>query len=166
MMRVEVAVRHLLITLLVVGVTAPAWAQTDPAQAAPSGAPAVRDCRPFDAPPFVNVTMRDGRKLRGTLTCLGQDAELAIGGKLSRLPLVDVKKIAEPRDPVWEGPFVGAALGAVFWALCGSGCNSGDMARATAYYTLIGLVVDTATSNNKTIYKSAPAPALSFRLRF
>ena len=27
--------RHLLITLLVVGVTAPAWAQTDPAQAAP-----------------------------------------------------------------------------------------------------------------------------------
>jgi hypothetical protein len=110
--------------------------------------------------------MRDGTRLRGTLTCLGADAELAIGGKLSRLPLVDVKKIAEPRDPVWEGPFVGAALGAVFWALCGSGCDSGEMARATAYYTLIGLVVDTATSNNKTIYKATRSPALSFRVRF
>lgn len=158
--------RHLLITLLVLSVTAPAWAQTDLGQDAASRGPAVRDCRPFDAPPFVNVTMRNGTRLRGTLTCLGADAELLTGGKLARLPLADVKKIAEPRDPVWEGPFVGAALGAVFWALCGSGCNSGDMARATAYYTLIGLVVDTATSNNKTIYKSAPAPALSFRLRF
>lgn len=158
--------RHLLMTVLIVGLTAAAWAQTDPAHDAASGGPAARDCRPFDAPPFVNVTMRDGTRLRGTLTCLGADAELATGGKLSRLPLVDVRKIAEPRDPVWEGPFVGAALGALFWALCGSGCDSGEMARATAYYTLIGLAVDVATSDNKTIYKGGPAPALSFSVRF
>ena len=153
----------LMLTILLVG--APAWAQSATSAAA-SQAPATRQCRPFDAPPFVIVTMRDGQKLRGTLTCLGDDAELASGGKLSRTPLEAVAKIAEPRDPVWEGPVVGAALGGLFWALCGSGCDAGYMLRATADYALIGLVLDAATSNNKTIYKGSARPSLSFRVRF
>jgi CheY-like chemotaxis protein len=94
--------------------------------------------------------------------------ELASGGKLSRTPLEAVAKIAEPRDPVWEGPVVGAALGGLFWALCGSGCDAGYMLRATADYALIGLVLDAATSTNKTIYKGGAGarPSLSFRFRF
>jgi hypothetical protein len=111
--------------------------------------------------------MVDGSRLHGTLTCLGDNVELASGGKLSRMPLAGVARIAEPRDPVWEGPAVGAALGALFWALCGSGCDNGYMLRATGEYALLGLVIDAATSNNKTIYKTnARSPALSFRVRF
>lgn len=158
--------RTSMLTLTILLVGAPAWAQSATSDAA-SQAPATRQCRPFDAPPFVVVTMRDGHKLHGTLTCLGDDAELASGGKLSRTPLEAVAKIAEPRDPVWEGPVVGAALGGLFWALCGSGCDTGYMLRATADYALIGLVVDAATSNNKTIYKmNVRSPGLSFRVRF
>jgi hypothetical protein len=145
-------------------VSAPAWAQSTAQAGAPQ--PASRECQPFDTPPFVNVTLRDGHRLRGTLTCLGNDAELVTDGKLSRTPLTDVVKIAEPRDPVWEGPVVGAALGAIFWALCGSGCDNGYMLRATADYALLGLVIDAATSNNKTIYKANRSPALAVRFRF
>ena len=46
----------LMLTILLVG--APAWAQSATSDAA-SQAPATRQCRPFDAPPFVVVTMRD-----------------------------------------------------------------------------------------------------------
>jgi hypothetical protein len=166
----EVAMRHVLIlfvsaVILVVG--APARAQTAAVDYPPSAiTPAAAPCRPYDTPPFVIVTMRDGRRLRGTLMCLGDHVELASGGKLSRTPLEAVAKIAEPRDPVWEGPVVGAALGGLFWALCGSDCDTGYMLRATADYALIGLVLDAATSNNKTIYKGGARPSLSFRFRF
>ena len=162
--------RHVLIlfvaaVILVVG--APARAQTAAVDDPPSAiTPAAAPCRAYDTPPFVIVTMRDGRQLRGTLMCLGDHVELASGGKLSRTPLEAVEKIAEPRDPVWEGPVVGAALGGLFWALCGSDCDAGYMLRATADYALIGLVVDAATSSNKTIYKGGPRPSLSFRFRF
>ena len=157
--------RHALMMLTILVVGAPAsWAQS----AQPDTAPvAVRDCRPFDAPPFVVVTTRDGQKLRGTLTCLGDHAELVSQGKLSRTPIADVAKIAEPRDSLWEGPVIGAGLGALVWALCGNGCDHGYMARATLDYALLGLVIDAATSNNKTIYKAnLRSPALSVRFRF
>ena len=162
--------RHVLIlfvaaVILVVG--APAGAQTAAADNPPATTTAAAaSCRPFDTPPFVIVTMRDGRRLRGTMLCLGDHVELASGGKLSRTPLDAVAKIAEPRDPVWEGPVVGAALGGLFWALCGSSCDAGYMLRATADYALIGLVLDAATSNNKTFYQGGPRPSLSFRVRF
>jgi hypothetical protein len=155
--------RKALMMLMMLLISAPAWAQSAVQETAP---PAAHECRPFDAPPLVVVTMRDGSRLRGTLTCLGDDAELVTGGRLSRTPLADVAKIAEPRDPLWEGPVVGAALGALFWALCGSDCDSGYMLRATADYALIGLVLDAATSHNKTIYKGSARPSLSFRVRF
>jgi len=156
--------RRALMMLMILIAGAPAWAQS----AQPNSAPlAASDCRPFDAPPFVVVTTRDGQKLRGTLTCLGNDAELVSEGKLSRTPLADVAKIAEPRDPVWEGPVIGAGLGALMWALCGGGCDNGYMARATLDYALLGLVIDAASSNNKTIYRAnLRSPALSFRVRF
>jgi hypothetical protein len=154
----------MMLTMMVAG--APAWAQSATQRQAQQ-APAVRECRPFDAPPLVVVTMRDGQKLRGTLTCLGDDAELVTGGRLSRTSLADVAKIAEPRDPLWEGPVVGAALGGLIWAICGSGCDSGYMLRATADYALLGLVIDAATSNNKTIYRNNfRSPALSLHIRF
>jgi hypothetical protein len=166
----EVAMRHVLILSVALGILAagaPLRAQTAAADQPSSAITAAgAPCRPYDTPPFVVVTMRDGRRLRGTLMCLGDHVELASGGKLSRTPLEAVAKIAEPRDPVWEGPVVGAALGGLFWALCGSGCDTGYMLRATADYALIGLVVDAATSNNKTIYKGGARPSLSFRFRF
>lgn len=143
---------------------APASAQSAP-QTVPQRA-STSDCRPFDTPPLVVMTMVDGRRLRGTLTCLGNEAELVTQGKLSRTPLADVAKIAEPRDAIWEGPVIGAGLGALAWALCNGNCDNGYMARATLYYALLGLVVDAATSSNKTIYTGSRAPALSFRVRF
>lgn len=143
----------------------PAWAQSNTAGVA-AQPPAVRGCRPFDAPPLVTMKLRTGQTLRGTLTCLGDEAELAAGGNLSRIPLTDILKIAEPRDPVWNGPVIGAGLGVLFWALCDGHCDNAYMARATVYYALIGLVLDAAVSSNKTIYAGTRGPALSFRVRF
>ena len=153
----------LLLVMLLVSLPASAQSVT-PQSGTPAAGP---ECRPFDTPPLVVMTMTDGRRVRGTLTCLGNEAELVTGGRLSRMPLSNVAKIAEPRDPVWEGPVIGAGLGVLFWALCGSGCDDAYMARATIDYALIGLLLDAASSNNKTIYRGGgPAPALSFRVRF
>jgi hypothetical protein len=156
--------RRLLLLPVLVGLATPAFGQTTQTTTSPN--PAASECRPFDEPPLVIVTMRDGRKLRGTLTCLGNDAELVSEGKLSRTPLASVAKISEPRDPVWDGPVIGAGLGVLMWALCGGGCDHAYMARATVDYALMGLVLDAATSKNKTIYKASRAPALSFSVRF
>ena len=156
--------RRFLLLPVLLGLATPAFAQTT--QTTTSQNPAVSQCRPFDEPPLVIVTLRDGRKLRATLTCLGQDAEFVSNGNLSRTPLASIAKIAEPRDPVWEGPVIGAGVGALMWAICGRGCDSAYMARATVDYALLGLVIDAATSNNKTIYKASRGPALSFRIRF
>lgn len=155
--------RRLLALVLVLGLAAPAWAQSPSSAAPPPTAP---ECRAFDKPPLVNVQMRDGRTLRATLTCLGAEAELVTNGKLSHTPVADILKISEPRDAVWDGPVIGAGFGLLMWALCGSDCDAGYMARATADYALLGLVIDAATSQNKTIYRGARAPALSFRVRF
>ena len=120
-----------------------------------------------DAPPSVVVTMRDGQSLHGTLMCLGDEVELATQGRLTRMPLSEVRGIAEPRDPIWNGAAVGAAVGALAWALCDGGCDNGYMLRAMASYTMLGLVIDSATSNNKTIYKAnRRSPALAFSFRF
>jgi hypothetical protein len=153
--------RRLLLLSVLVALATPAFAQETQ-----TSTPTVRQCRPFDEPPLVVVTLRDGRKFRATLTCLGENAELVSDGKLLQTPLASVAKIAEPRDPVWDGPAIGAGLGLLMWAICGSGCDHAYMARATADYALMGLVIDAATSHNKTIYKAARAPALSFRFRF
>ena len=153
--------RRLLLLPVLVALATPAFAQSTSTLA-----PVIPDCRPFDKPPLVNVQMRDGRTLRATLTCLGAEAELVTNGTLSRTPIAAIAKISEPRDAVWDGPVIGAGFGVLMWALCGSGCDAGYMARATADYALLGLVIDAATSQNKTIYKAARAPALSFRLRF
>jgi hypothetical protein len=153
--------RRVLMMLLVVGSATPAMAQMAPTL----DAPAARDCRPFNTPPLVNVTMRDGRRVRGTLTCFGNEAELLTEGKLSRLPLDAIAKIAEPRDPVWEGPVIGAAVGAGLWAFCGTGCDNAHMARATVVSALVGLAIDAVSSRNKTIYKGR-SPAIGFSLRF
>ena len=136
------------------------------AQSISSPVPVGSECRPFDKPPLVNVQMRDGRTLHATLTCLGAEAELVTNGNVSRTPIADIAKISEPRDAIWDGPVIGAGLGVLMWALCGSGCDAGYMARATVDYALLGLVIDAATSKNETIYKAARAPALVFRLRF
>ena len=153
--------RRLFLVPVLVALAAPAFAQSTP-----TPVPVTAECRAFDKPPLVNVQMRDGRTLRATLTCLGAEAELVTNGRLSRTPIADIAKISEPRDAVWDGPVIGAGLGVLMWALCGSGCDAGYMARATVDYALLGLVIDAATSQNKTIYKAARAPSLSFRVRF
>jgi hypothetical protein len=156
--------RAINLAIVILLLAAPLHAQSRTADAPLT--PSVERCRPFDAPPFVIMTLRDGRKLRGTLTCLGDEAELASEGKLSRTSLTTVAKIAEPRDPIWDGPVIGAGFGALMWAICGRGCDGAYMARATVDYALMGLVIDAATSHNKTIYKASRSPALSFRIRF
>ena len=159
--------RTSILAMVILSLSAPLHAQSTSTEVIRANAAPVDQCRRFDSPPAVVVTMRDGQRLRGTLMCLGDEVELATGGKLSRSPLSDVSRIAEPRDPVWDGAIKGAAMGAIFWALCGRGCDSSYMARATADYALLGLVIDAATSNNKTIYKAnIRSPAISFRLRF
>ena len=166
----EVVMRYVVVLVLALSFLfagAPVNAQTATTEpAAPATSPAGTACRRFDTPPLVIVTMRNGSRLRGTLTCLGDELELATGGRLSRTPLEAVAKIAEPRDSMWDGAVIGAGVGAFVWALCGRDCDSGYMARATLDYALLGLVIDAATRHNKTIYTGNARPALSFRVRF
>ena len=164
--------RHVLIlfvaaVILVVG--APAGAQTAAADDPPTTSyAAAASCRPFDTPPFVIVTMRDGSAAaRNDVVPWRRCRSWRSGGKLSRTPLDVVEKIAEPRDPIWEGPVVGAALGGLFWALCGSDCDAGYMLRATAglcaYRARPGCCNQQQQDEST---KAALRPSLSFRVRF
>jgi len=124
-------------------------------------------CRRFDRPPSVNVKLRNGNSFHGTLLCLGDEVQVAVAGRVSRTPLADIVRIAEPRDPVWDGTAVGAAIGAFIWAICNGACDSGYMLRTTFYYSMLGLALDAASSRNTTIYRSSlRSPGVAFRFRF
>ena len=159
--------RTSVLVMVLLCVCAPLQAQSVTTEPAQPTAQLIDRCRQFDTPPSVVVTTRDGKSLRGTLMCLGDEVELATQGHVSRTPLSEVKRIAEPRDPIWTGAAVGAALGGLFWALCEGNCDNGYMLRATIDYALVGLALDASISNNKTIYKAnLRSPALSFHFRF
>ena len=159
--------RKSILLMVILSLSASAHAQSTGTEATAPTAASVDRCRRFDSPPDVVVTLRDGQSWRGTLMCLGDEVEVATRGQLSRTPLSEVKQIAEPRDPIWEGPVIGAAAGALIWAVCGGDCDSGEMLRTTAYYTIFGLVMDALISHNKTIYKAnLRSPAVALRFRF
>src|SRR5258706_10462541 len=117
--------RKSILLMVIVSLSTSAHAQSTGTEATAPTAVSVNRCQRFDSPLDVVVTLRDGQSMRGTLMCLGDEVEVLTRGQLSRTPLSEVKQIAEPRDPIWDGPVVGAAVGALIWALCGADCNRG-----------------------------------------
>lgn len=130
------------------------------------------------APPSCSRTPVAGRvdvetatgTLRGTLFCLSVDEVMLLQeGTLVRTPLSDVKRIATPPDPVWDGALKGASVVLAIWGIsCGfCGDHPAPMLRIVAGYALVGATLDALQTNSKKIYAgSGRSAALAWRVTF
>ncbi len=102
----------------------------------------------------VVVATSAGQTIRGTLMCLSEnEAWLLRDGRLSKLPLPDVRRIRTPADPVWDGAAKGAVIPLIFWALLCHECPAEPMLKAALTYGMIGLAADALQSNRRTLYR-------------
>jgi len=112
------------------------------------------DCQPVSPTSEVVVSTSGGQTIRGTLMCLSEDeAWLLRDGRLSKLPLPDVRRIRTPADPVWDGAATGAVIPLIFWALLCHECQAEPMLKAALTYGMIGLATDAIQSNRRTLYR-------------
>lgn len=151
--------REWLCAMVLLAVGGPAAAQTP-------ASPSVR-CAPVSAGQVVVETRAQGA-LAGTLYCLGAtEVSILREGMQLNIPLLDVKRIRKPADPVWDGAVKGAAVVATLWGVTCGFCDAGPyMWRAMAGYALMGMTIDALQTNRKTIYAPAGARTINWTLRF
>ena len=100
------------------------------------------------------VATSAGQTIRGTLMCLSEnEAWLLRDGRLSKLPLPDVRRIRTPADPVWDGAATGAVIPLIFWALLCHECPAEPLLKAALTFGMIGLAADALQSNRRTLYR-------------
>jgi hypothetical protein len=131
------------------------------------------------APGRVAVTMKAGERLKGTLICVDRDlVVLGDGERIHNLPLADVTSIVKPRDSLWNGIAIGAAVGLLAGVMtygeaqyAPGGRDASYVLAPAAVYAAIGAAVDALHGSSWTIYAAAPrntanAPMLGARVRF
>lgn len=139
---------------LCLAVSAHASAQQSPARAG-AGSAADRDCLSVSPVHRVVVDTSAGHALRGTLMCLSErGAWLLQDGRLSRIPLDDVRRVRTTADPVWDGAAKGAVIPVIFWAVLCHDCSGEPILKAALVYGLIGLSFDAIDTNRRTLYES------------
>ena len=130
-----------------------ASAQTFPVMPT-TGSEAETDCQSVSPTSEVVVATSAGQTIRGTLMCLSEnEAWLLRDGRLSKLPLPDVRRIRTPADPVWDGAAKGAVIPLIFWALLCHECPAEPVLKAALTYGMIGLAADALQSNRRTLYR-------------
>ena len=162
--------RELAIVVLVLGCPAVARAQS----CAPGGV-----LMAGMASGAVAVTMKAGDRLKGTLICVDDDVVvLGDGARIRRLPLGDVRRIVKPRDAIWNGLAIGAAIGLLGGVMTYGEAKYAPGGRDETYvlapmavYALIGAGIDALHGSSWTIYSAEPdaawgAPMYGFRVRF
>jgi hypothetical protein len=137
-----------------------------------------------EAPPrglsriFVQVA-DSGEELSGHLLELGPSAvTILVDGARRDVPIESVLSVQTPGDRLLNGALIGAAIGAVAFALVAA--EYGDEAvvsglLATAVWASVGASVDALIPGRTTIYRktpgrlpggAAPRPAIAVKLRF
>jgi hypothetical protein len=136
--------------------------------AAPASAQEIDNCHPISPSESVIVTRTEGDDIKGMLLCISQrEVVIAEQGQVSRYPLEHIQRIRKPRDPVWNGAAIGAAIPLIFWAVLCHECNAEPMLKASLTYGLIGLTVDALRTGPRDVY-AGPGKSASFawRIRF
>lgn len=125
-------------------------------------------CHAISPSEKVIVTKTEGNDIRGTLLCIGErEIVIAEKGQVSRYPLGDIQRIRKPRDPVWNGAAIGAAIPLIFWAVLCHECPAEPMLKASLAYGLIGLTVDALHPRPREVYTGGGVKAsLAWRIRF
>ena len=128
----------------------------------------VNQCHAISPSEKVIVTKVEGYDIRGTLLCIGErEIVIAEQGQVSRYPLADIQRIRKPRDPVWNGAAIGAAIPLIFWAVLCHECPAEPMLKASLTYGLIGLTVDALRTGPREVYTGGGVKAsLAWRIRF
>lgn len=117
----------------------------------------------------VDVETTNEGTIRGTMFCLSADEVTILrDGELIRARLSNVRRIAKPADPVWDGAAKGAAVVLTLWGVtCGFCDADATVWRAMAGYALLGASLDALQTNTKTIYSGGGrSAALRWRVRF
>ena len=120
----------------------------------PTEPQAAADCLSVSPTGTVVVELSAGRSLRGTLMCLSEDGAWVLqDGRMSRVPLDDVRRIRTTADPVWDGFAKGALVPLIFWAVLCHDCPAEPMLKSALTYGLIGLTFDAFEDNRRTLYQ-------------
>jgi hypothetical protein len=130
-------------------------------------------CYPVTVAGLVEVTTHVGPPRTATLLCIGNtQVVLAADGRVTAIPLDDVREIVKPADGVADGFLKGAAVAAVFALLCWECGDTGGRASAIAVYGAIGAAIDALNGGRETLYRRKESnrgvlPAtLAWRVRF
>ena len=125
-------------------------------------------CHTISPSENVIVTKVEGYDIRGMLLCISErEVVIAEQGQVSRYPLGDIQRIRKPRDPVWNGAAIGAAIPLIFWAVLCHDCPAEPMLKASLTYGLIGLTVDALRTGPRDVYSGpGKSASLAWRIRF
>jgi hypothetical protein len=125
-------------------------------------------CHTISPSESVIVTRTEGDDIKGMLLCMSErEVVIAEQGQVSRYPLERIQRIRKPRDPVWNGAAIGAAIPLIFWAVLCHECNAEPMLRASVTYGLIGLTVDALRTGPREVYTGpGKSAAIGWRIRF
>jgi hypothetical protein len=125
-------------------------------------------CHAISPSEKVIVTKTEGHDIRGTLLCMSErEVVIAEQGQVSRYPLENIQRIRKPRDPVWNGAAIGAAIPLIFWAVLCHECGAEPMLKASLTYGLIGLTVDALRTGPRDVYTGGgPKASVAWRVRF
>ena len=144
-----------------------------------AGSAAAQEAKPRDlARVFVQVADQ-GEEMAGHLLSLGPSGvTLLVDGVRRQVPLESVLRVQTRGDSLWNGALIGAAVGAVAFALVASEYGDAVIPGAllgTALYASVGASVDALIPGRTTIYRKtprdafrsgAPAAAISMKIRF
>ena len=122
-----------------------------------------------EAPPrgvakvFVQTTDA-GEELRGHLLDLGPTGvTLLVDGVRRTMPIESVLKVQSRGDKVWDGALIGAAIGAVAFALVASEYGNAAIPGGlfvTGVWASFGAGVDALIPGRTTLYQKAPRDSL------
>jgi hypothetical protein len=126
------------------------------------------ECHSISPSEKVVVTKTEGYDIRGMLLCMSErEIVIAEQGRISRYPLEDIQRIRKPRDPVWNGAAIGAAIPLIFWAVLCHECPAEPMLKASLTYGLVGLTVDALRTGPRDVYTGGgPKASIAWRVRF
>ena len=129
-----------------------------------AGSAAAQEARPRDlARVFVQVADQ-GEEMAGHLLDLGPSGvTLLVDGVRREVPLESVLRVQTRGDSLWNGTLIGAAVGAVVFALVASEYGDAVYPGAllgTALYASVGASVDALIPGRTTLYRKTPRDAL------
>jgi hypothetical protein len=144
-----------------------------------AGTAAAQEAQPRDLGRVFVQVAGQGEEMAGHLLDLGPSGiTLLVDGVRREVPLESVLRVQTRGDSLWNGTLIGAAIGAVVFALVASEYGDAVYPGAllgTALYASLGASVDALIPGRTTLYRKtprdarrsgAPAAAIAMKIHF